>query len=59
MTLTLPQTALSTLPVHVLQNSMFKNFLTIKPNCYSGPESSVWDLALILNFNQFVIAVSD
>ena len=39
---------------------MFKNFLTIKPaNCYSGPESSVWDLALILNFNQFVIAVSD
>ena len=38
---------------------MFKNFLTIKPNCYSGPESWVWDLALILNFNQFVIAVSD
>ena len=38
---------------------MFKNFLTIKPNCYSGLESSVWDLALILNFNQFVIAVSD
>ena len=55
MTLTLPQTACLALCLY-----KYSRIQCLKISLLSNLTATVvWDLALILNFNQFVIAVSD